>query len=626
MINKRRPIKVIMAFFAGILLTVPGYPGQETLRLYEIKEVVLTAANSYENPYLEVDCWVEVEGPGFSKKIHGFWNGDSEFVYRIAATSPGGWSWTSHSNVNDEGLNGKSGTFDAVEWDGDEIAKNPNRRGFIKSSSNGRALEYADDTPFFMLGDTWWAASTWRYPLKGVIPDENYIPAEGISFEEAVHFRKRQGYNTIAMIAAFPNWKVDNYPPRYIDDNRIGVRQAWKKNGTNTAKDMHDEEGNIPFHRWDKSDVIADFDRLNPEYFKSLDKKIKYLSDKGFVTFLETVRRDHGPSWKHYFDWPGSFSRYVQYIIARYGAYNIIFSGIHLDWILETFSLTSDEFNEALTYHYEIYGSLPYEQPYTILIEGSTYREFGHGEEAPWLNMHAVGNAPRHHGFYPMLEEIFSLDPPYPAANLEPYYPGWNNSTHNNIAGETPEPDSDRDHYFARAQMYGSVLSGGLAGHMYGTGAYGGNTTGEPKNEGDYPYIWEALVCASGSQFPNLARFILSEGKAYQGCVPRRDLLKPHKAEGSRDDGLDGWSFMLLSGNRELAFLYFENKAEVPVVTGLVPDATYKLEWFDPITGEWLEKPISLNSCHEGMISTGSFPSGRKVSGRDWCLKLKLED
>jgi hypothetical protein len=277
MIKRRSTIRVIMAFFAGILLTASGCPGQETVRIYEIREIALTATGTYENPYLEVDCWVEVEGPGFSKKIYGFWNGDNEFVFRIAPTSPGTWSWRSFSTVDDKGLNGRKGAFRAVEWPEEEKMENPNRRGFLRPSSNGRALEYADGTPFFMLGDTWWAASTWRYPMKGVVPDEDYIPAEGISFEEAVQFRKRQGYNTIAMIASFPNWHADNFPPRYTDANSVGIRQAWRKNGTNTAKDMHDEQGNVPFRKWDESDIIADFDRLNPEYFKSLDKKIEYL-------------------------------------------------------------------------------------------------------------------------------------------------------------------------------------------------------------------------------------------------------------------------------------------------------------------------------------------------------------
>ena len=598
----------------------------ETIHVYEVKEIELTAVNKYENPYKEVECWAELTGPGFKKKIFGFWNGENNFVFRLVATSPGTWSWKSFSNVSDDGLNGKEGAFEALKWAEDEISQNPNRNGFLKETANARALEYADGTPFFILGDTWWAASTWRFPLKGVTPKDNYIPSEGIGFEEAVHYRKKQAYNTIAMIAAYPNWKVDNYPARFVNADSVGVRQAWKKNGKNTAKDMHDEAGNMPFSKWNKSDVIADFDRINPEYFKSLDKKIKYLNDQGFVTFLETVRRDHGPSWKKYFNWPESFSRYVQYIIARYGAYNIIFSGIHLDWIIKDFSLSADEFNEALTYHYKKYGGLPYEQPHTILIEGSTYKLFGHGNSAPWLTMHSVGNAPRNHGFYPFLEEIFSLNPPYPAANLEPYYPGWNNPSHNKIAGELPDPGSDRDNYFGRTQMYGSVLSGGLAGHIYGTGAYGGNTTGEPKNEGDRPYIWEGLKYTSGAQLQYLAKFILSEGKAYQNCSPKKELLKPFKTKDSKDNGLDGWSYMLLSNEKDLAFLYFENKAQVPVISGLIPNKSYTLIWFDPITGKWVDNYKSISSNDKGNIVIEIFVTGEIISKQDWCLKIKLEN
>ena len=67
------------------------------------------------------------------------------------------------------------------------------------------------------------------------------------------------------------------------------------------------------------------------------------------MPFLETVRRDNCPSWKAYFDFDRSYSRFVQYLVARYGAYNLVFSGIHLDWIPKDYSLTADEFNEALT-------------------------------------------------------------------------------------------------------------------------------------------------------------------------------------------------------------------------------------------------------------------------------------
>ena len=264
-------------------------------------------------------------------------------------------------------------------------------------------------------------------------------------------WRKRQGYNSISFIAAFPNWAADEHGATYANKDGVYLRNAWEKFGvwapnakistadgaTTTAKDMQDEEGNRPFEVFADREGLANFDRINPRYFASLDRKMRHLSDEGFVPFLETVRRDNGPSWKRYFDFNASYARYVQYLIARYGAYNLIFSGIHLDWIPKDFSLTAGEFNEALTWHYRKYGPLPYGQPFTTLIDRSTYKAFGSGAQAPWLTMHTVGNNPRNHAIYESIEELFRLDPAYPVANLEPYYTGWNHAI-NRPGGETP--------------------------------------------------------------------------------------------------------------------------------------------------------------------------------------------
>ena len=132
------------------------------------------------------------------------------------------------------------------------------------------------------------------------------------------------------------------------------------------------------------------------------------------MPFLETIRRDNAPSWKRYFDFNESFARYVQYLIARYGAYNLVFSGIHLDWIPKDFSLTADEFNEALTWHLRKYGPLPFGQPYTTLIDRSTFKAFGHADKAPWLTMHTVGNNPRNHAIYGSMKSCSASSPRIP--------------------------------------------------------------------------------------------------------------------------------------------------------------------------------------------------------------------
>jgi hypothetical protein len=535
------------------------------------------------------------------------------------------------SNRDDPGLAG-SGKFRAVAWSGAEISENPNRRGFVRASESGHALRYADGSPFFLTGDTWLAASTWRLPFKGTRPLADYVPAEGISFEEAVAWRKRQGYNSISFISAFPNWAADEHGATFANKDGVFLRNAWEKFGhwapnakistadgaTTTAKDMHDEQGNRPFEVFADREGLANFDRINPKYFASLDRKMRHLSDEGFVAFLETIRRDNAPSWKRYFDFNESYGRFVQYLIARYGAYNLVFSGIHLDWIPKEFSLTADEFNEALTYHHKKYGPLPFGQPYTTLIDRSTFKAFGSGSQAPWLTMHTVGNNPRNHAIYESIEELFRLTPAMPAANLEPYYTGWNHAI-NRPGGETADENSARDNYFARAMMYGSVLSGALAGHVHGTAAYDVTSTGEPA--GWRPHIWTALRYESGAQMQHLRAFVLSEGDRYQKLTLASQDLEPRSIPDAAANGLDGWSFLMRTAEKDFALAYFENKALRARMKGFAPAATYRWTWFDPQTGRW-GAALDLKTDAAGVIASPPFANGGKQTARDVAAKI----
>jgi hypothetical protein len=618
--------------------TTAGDPSK--LHVWEMKEISLQAENGYQNYYTDVTCWVEFKGPNFSKRVYGFWNGGNHFVIRIVATTPGDWQWISGSNQpDDKGLNGQSGTVTAIAWTEKEKEENPNRHGFIRPTSNGHALQYADGTPFFMIGDTWLAGSTWRLPFRDAQTSDSYEPGPGMGFEDAVIYRKKQGFNSVSMISCFPNWEADYNPSTYADSNGIYLRNAWEKFGydvsdapgfdassassywgTFTAKNMRDEYGNLPFAMSEIHKGVADFDHINPEYFKSLDEKMEFLSMEGFVPLLETVRRDVGPSWKAYFNFNESFSRFVQYLASRYGAYNFFFSEIHLDWIPKDFSLTADEFNQVLKYHLKQYGPMPFGQPVTTLISSSTYSVFGHGKDCPWLTMHSVGNKPRDHRVADSLEIIFRLNPPYPAINFEPYYTGWNHEI-NKPNGERPPVNSARDNYFSRAQMYGSVLSGGLSGHVHGTAAYDITTTGEPA--GARPQVWDAFKYQSANYMKHLNAFILSEGKKYQDLQLACEDILPNKAPGSPPMGLDGWAYMMRTSQKDFALLYFENQSQLPVLHNFQPEAEYSLQWFDPITGEWKDL-VTIKSDEKGTLTLPDFPEGKKISDRDWAAKITI--
>jgi hypothetical protein len=149
---------------------------QKAIHPWEIQEIVFLAEKPYQNFYTDVDMWVELKGPNFNKRVYGFWDGDNRYVVRLVATAPGEWTWRSASNKTDDaGLNGRTGSFTAVQWSAREKQENPNRRGFVRASSNGHALVYADGTPFFMVGDTWLAGSTWRLPFRNAPTSSTYL-------------------------------------------------------------------------------------------------------------------------------------------------------------------------------------------------------------------------------------------------------------------------------------------------------------------------------------------------------------------------------------------------------------------------------------------------------------------
>ncbi len=632
MISPRSMLACIASLVSFALLRAAPLQSGE-VHVWETQEVIFRASVDYPNPYADVDCWIELQGPSFTRRVYGFWDGGRTFRVRFVCPAPGEWTWHSGSNQpNDAGLNTGGGRLRAVAWADVEKTENPNRRGFVRATPNGHALQYADGTPFFLLGDTWLAASTWRLPWRGTAPAADYRPAPGIGFEEAVAWRKRQGFNSVSFIAAFPNWDADEHGATYADKNGIYLRNAWEKFGCwaasaqittadgaiTTAKDMADEAGNRPFAVFPDREGLADFDHLNPAYFRSLDRKMRHLSDAGFVPFLETVRRDHGPAWKAYFDFNVSYGRYVQYLIARYGAYNLIFSGIHLDWIPKNYSLTGDEFNAALTQHWKKYGPLPFGQPFTTLIDSSTLEVFGHGASCPWLTMHTVGNKPRNHAIYASLEAIFRVQPACPAANLEPYYSGWDHEI-NRPGGERPEADSPRDIYFARTMMYGSVLSGGLAGHVYGTAAYDVTSTGE--SPGWRPYIWTALRYHAAAQMSHLREFMLCEGARYRDLLPASSDLHPRIRAGSKEDGLDGWSYLLRTAARDFALVYFENQAVRPTLAGFQANGRYRWTWFDPRTGEW-KPPVDLVADAAGGLLAPEIPARESTIDNDWAAKV----
>jgi hypothetical protein len=606
----------LMTLCPGVFACDSAFPADAPVHVWEKQELTFAASRDYANPYTDVVVWVDLAGPDFKKRVYGFWDGGKTFRVRLVATQPGKWSWSSGSAPADPGLAGKTGAFTAVSWTDKEKAENPVRRGFIRPTPNNHALQYADGTPFFVLGDTWYSVGTNRFRWYDDDRERPVGPAAG--FKDYVRFRKAQGFNWVNVIAAFPNWKTDDKPWNFTmnDSARTTIRSAWLEFGTGSAKNM-DNEGGRPFLFPGKvpgyEDYFPDVDRINPEYFEYLDRKIDYLSANGIVPFIEASRRDASLLWSKYYRWPDSYARYIEYIWSRYQANNTVLSPVHLDIISET--IGPDEFTKAIRMVVEKYGPPPFGTLLSANANPSTLENWG---DNSWVTLHQTGNAREHYAYW-YLTEIYHATPARPAINGEPYYSGYTDARslgggrgyQYGAAGGTPKDDQ-----FVRSAMYGNFLSGALGGYVYGAeGIWGADIEDAAPTK-----MWDAFKWNSAAQLRYLRDFAFSIGKQYQELEPIADLIVPHQTSVVR--GYEGWAYCARTPDRKIFLAYFEKDCPRSQVRGARLNSSYRAQWFDPRDGSWRDTANgTLRSNATGVINLPDFPDGS-----DWGLRLILEE
>jgi Protein of unknown function (DUF4038)/Domain of unknown function (DUF5060)/Putative collagen-binding domain of a collagenase len=588
-----------------------GVVAEGVVRLWQRLEVVLEAHRSYANPYTEVEVWADLEGPGFARRCYGFWDGGARFVIRLTAPRIGQWQWRTGSNTNDPGLSGHNGRFEAAGWSATEIAENETRRGMVGVTPDGRGLQYADGTPFFLLGDTWWSLPSYRFPLC----EGDDIPRQlgpGATLNDYVHYRKAQGFNSVAILAAQPAWRADGKPRAIRMADGTWIRQGWDNPPTETTKDMHNE-GGMPFEFPGKvpgfESVFPDVDRVNPKYFQVLDRKIDYLNHHGFVPFVEVARRDTGQAWWKFHDWPLSYARFVQYVFARLQANITLLSPIHYDSWRAT--IPGRVYNEACNYVIDRWGRPPFGTLLSANSNPSTYTDFGGSDECRWLDLHQIGNTREHHSYW-WLTDIHRLSPPKPALNGEPYYAGLSR-----LGTPYPlrtTPNSEEDETYVRSGLYGSFLSGGLAGFIYGAEGIWQSDI----DPGSPFMMWDAFQWRSAAQVQHLRSFAMVRGTRYRTLVPEAEMVVPNKTGPAI--AYTGWAYCAASPERDWFMLYFERDAAMPaVLRGARYRAKYRPNWFDPRSGAWQTPAETIEVGEDMLLQLPSVPDAR-----DWGLMLEM--
>jgi len=199
--------------------------------------------------------------------VDGYWDGGNTWKVRFAPVTAGLWNWISRSE--DGQMDGVTGAIVAEPPDAEDIQTNPNYRGHLRVSNNNRYFEYDDGTPFFWIGDTNWALP---YERCGV---------DNGNFYTYLNDRISKNFNVI---------QIQYVPPFAVNEGGVAI-----------------------------SSYPDNWSELNPGFFQSLDIRIHEIWKNGLVV------AGH-PTWfGELFVSLEEAKRISRYLLARYGAYNIVY-------------------------------------------------------------------------------------------------------------------------------------------------------------------------------------------------------------------------------------------------------------------------------------------------------------
>ncbi len=266
-------MKTIFWLLLGLaLLAGCAYPA---VPRYGVYEITLKGTPGAANPYVTTQLAATFTHlkTGRQYAAEGFWDGDNVFKVRFAPTLVGKWKYQVTSN--DSALNGRHGVFECAPSDSP---------GFVRvDERHPHHFCYDDGTHFYF------AAVTIGL-LSGSSPTIYTKFYDFDTYKQVVDTRVKQGFNVA-----------------------FSLPGIFAKTAFNDRKQSN--EGGPPFFEYDAS-------RLNPDYFKWIDKRMEYLQAKGILTMLGLG----WPDQQVLRNGQDNVERAWRYVIARYSAYNVIWN------------------------------------------------------------------------------------------------------------------------------------------------------------------------------------------------------------------------------------------------------------------------------------------------------------
>lgn len=251
---------------------------RQSIQQWTTADIMLRSKKIYRSPFEDVDVFGVFTAPsGVVLRVLGFWDGDDKWVVRFAPTEVGMWRYRIESTDPENADFTGEDVIECVPYTGNLAIY---RHGFLKVSDDHDYLAYADDTPFFWLGDTHWTFATEeRF-------DESNCPKYKSQFKACVDKRVAQKFTV--------------YQCNFRDGKGRGIF------GKSIDLMQETECGFVP-------NIVL--------FQRNIDPKMEYIAKNGLVTAV-------GYAWGYDMANNG-LARYLataKYTAARYGAYPVVWT------------------------------------------------------------------------------------------------------------------------------------------------------------------------------------------------------------------------------------------------------------------------------------------------------------
>ncbi len=517
-------------------------PPSQTLTQWAVHDITFEAEEHYPTPFLQQDApllavtFTHRESAS-SLKLEGFWDGGRIWRVRFAAPIQGTWTWQSRSA--DPGLDDRRGELVAEAPTAEQLAANSNYHGHLRIGPTGRYFVHADGNPFFWLGDTLWKINSTACGLDG-------------PFRTWLHDRIAKGFTAVNV--------------RYIN------------------KMFQPNEGGLPFP--DNAKDEGHFNNLNPAYFQGMDKRMQGLWDHGLVVA--------GPP-----AWFGKANdgatnvtlndaiRLSRYLLARYGAYNIVWSlvgefsatyRIKTPWTTADLNALGSAVQSFNVYHHPVTihpGSRQEPTPlYPALAAVGSSAGLFHNET--WLDHNWLQTGHRRDHLWRIaqrIEENYRKTQVKPVVHSEGWY-------ERNVvrAGEDIATPAE-----IRWQAWAAYLNG-AAGHVYGSNIwlFFDPREGPPQdNPWDRTPWWVSLASPGGQQMAYVRRFF--DTIPWWTLEPRRDWVR---IDGKAPEVKSLTDPHCAASPERLIVVYIPvGNQKRSLQLHHVRNDTYTAQWYSPSTG-----------------------------------------